>query len=54
VQQGPVGILGGFDFDAFPGDSYVERCLVKESFCFNETHLASISQLDRVRHSTAD
>lgn len=53
LQQDPSGMLGKFGFHDFPDNSYVERYVMKESFCFNDGHLAIVSQLNRVRNTTA-
>ncbi len=51
LQQDPSGMLGNFDFYAFPDNRYVDKFVMKEIFCFNEQHLAIVSQLNRMRHS---
>jgi transglutaminase-like putative cysteine protease len=50
LQQDPSGMLGRFGFYDFPGNKYVDRFVMKESFCFNDGHLAIVSQLNRMRH----
>lgn len=50
LQQDPSGMLGRFSFHNFPGNSYVERFVVKENFCFNDNYLAIVSQLNRMRN----
>jgi len=49
LQQDPSGMLGRFGFYDFPGTSYVQRFVMKETFCFNEAGLAIVSQLNRFR-----
>ena len=49
LQQDPSGMLGQFGFYDFPGNRYVNRFVMKEIFCFNETQFAIISQLNRMR-----
>lgn len=51
LQQDPSGLLGQFGFYDFPDNRYVDRFVMKESFCFNDGHLAIVSQLNRMRHS---
>lgn len=51
LQQDPSGMLGRFAFYDFPGNSYVDRFVMKETFCFNEDGLAIVSQLNRMRHA---
>lgn len=50
-QQDPSGMLGRFGFYDFPDNKYADRFVMKESFCFNDGHLAIVSQLNRMRHS---
>ena len=52
LQQDPSGMLGRFAFDAFPGNRYVDTYVVKESFAFNDTGFAVVSQLNRFRNGT--
>lgn len=49
LQQDPSGMLGRFAFDEFPGTSYVDSYVMKESFAFNDTGFAVVSQLNRLR-----
>lgn len=51
LQQDPSGMFGHFAFDAFPGNGYVVRYVMKESFCFNDAHFAIVSQLNRLRNT---
>lgn len=51
LQQDPSGLLGEFDFDAFPGNRYVDTYVMKESFCFNDEGFAVVSQLNRHRNT---
>jgi len=50
LQQDPSGMLGRFDFHAFPENRYVENYVLKESFAFNEEGFAVVSQLNRFRN----
>ncbi len=50
LQQDPSGMLGRFDFHAFPDNRYVDSYVVKESFAFNEEGFAVVSQLNRFRN----
>lgn len=50
LQQDPSGMLGRFAFTEFPGKRYSETYAMKETFCFNESHFAVISQLNRMRN----
>ena len=49
LQQDPSGMLGTFEFNEFPGTRYVDTHVIKESFCFNDTDFAIVSQLNRYR-----
>ena len=51
LQQDPSGLLGQFGFYDFPDNHYVDRFVIKEIFCFNDRHMAIVSQLNRMRHS---
>jgi len=51
LQQDPSGMLGRFGFDDFPGNRYVDTYVVKETFCFNDSDFAVVSQLNRFRES---
>lgn len=53
LQQDPSGMLGEFDFYAFPGNRYVDTYVVKESFVFNDNGFAVVSQLNRFRNGSA-
>lgn len=53
LQQDPSGMLGQFDFYAFPGTRYVDTYVMKESFAFNDAGFAVVSQLNRFRDSSA-
>lgn len=50
LQQDPSGMLGQFGFYEFPGNGYVDKYVMKEIFCFNDSKLAIVSQLNRMRH----
>lgn len=50
LQQDPSGMLGRFDFHAFPENRYVESYVLKESFAFNDEGFAVVSQLNRFRN----
>jgi len=49
LQQDPSGMLGRFGFNDFSDNRYTEAYVVKESFCFNDSHFAIVSQLNRFR-----
>lgn len=49
LQQDPSGMLGRFDFHAFPDNRYVDTYVIKESFVFNDEDFAVVSQLNRFR-----
>lgn len=49
LQQDPSGMLGRFAFADFPGRRYSETYAVKETFCFNDTSFAVVSQLNGMR-----
>lgn len=49
LQQDPSGMLGRFAFHEFPGNRYVDSYVMKESFCFNDSDFAVVSQLNRYR-----
>jgi len=49
LQQDPSGLLGVFAFAEFPGNRYADTYAMKETFCFNETDFAVVSQLNRMR-----
>jgi len=49
LQQDPSGMLGRFAFDEFPGTRYAESYVMKESFAFNDTGFAVVSQLNLLR-----
>ena len=49
LQQDPSGMLGNFGFHEFPGNRYADTYVVKESFCFNDSDFAVVSQLNRFR-----
>jgi transglutaminase-like putative cysteine protease len=54
LQQDPSGMLGRFDFAAFPGASYADTFVMKETLCFNEKGLAIVSQRNRMRSGPAN
>lgn len=49
LQQDPSGMLGRFAFTEFPGRSYSRAYAMKETFCFNDTSFAIVSQLNSMR-----
>lgn len=49
LQQDPSGMLGRFSFNEFPGNRYAATYVMKETFCFNESRFAVVSQLNRMR-----
>ena len=49
LQQDPSGMIGRFGFYDFPDNKYADRFVMKESFCFNDGHLAIVSQLNSMR-----
>ena len=51
LQQDPSGMLGSFGFNDFPGNRYVDAYVMKETFCFNDSDFAVVSQLNRFRNS---
>jgi hypothetical protein len=51
LQQDPSGMLGNFGFNDFPDNRYVDAYVMKETFCFNDSDFAVVSQLNRFRNS---
>jgi transglutaminase-like putative cysteine protease len=49
LQQDPSGMIGRFAFAEFPGKRYSKTYAMKETFCFNESDFAVISQLNGMR-----
>lgn len=50
LQQDPSGMIGRFAFAEFPGKRYSETYAMKETFCFNESDFAVVSQLNSMRN----
>jgi len=50
LQQDPSGMIGSFAFAAFPARRYSETYAMKETFCFNESDFAVVSQLNSMRN----
>lgn len=44
LQQDPSGMIGRFAFAEFPARRYSETYAMKETFCFNESDFAVVSQ----------
>lgn len=49
LQQDPSGMIGNFAFAEFPARRYSETYAMKETFCFNESSFAVVSQLNSMR-----
>lgn len=48
-QQDPTDLISLFDFGQFPWRSYYKSFVRKESYCFNDTGFAIISQRNQFR-----
>ena len=48
LQQDPSGMIGNFAFAQFPEKRYSDTYSMKETFCFNESDFAVVSQLNRM------